>query len=203
MNLNILLPGEAVESAFKKPSLLTALVLVLLPAIASIAAKMLFGVQIGLENAAYGIVLSYVGFFALAIIAFALAWILNNQATKGKFVPFFCALSLVKIISLVIVLLSFLTMPLYLSPEAMQMALQAGNSANGEMAVAQASNFLASNQGAVNLPVFAAFLLIGALLTVYGIYVLYLCIKGLAGGKKLSSILITVIALIILGLVPL
>lgn len=202
MNLNVLRPRQAVESAFEKPSLLLAFILVLLPALASIAGRMLYGVQVKPGNAIYGIVLSYVTFFALALVVFALAWLWKKQATKGKFVAFFCALSLVKVVSLAIVLLSFLTMPLYLSPGAMQAGLQAAGSANSEMATAQISDFIASNPAAVNLPVFYAFLLIAALLTVFGIYLIYLCVKRLGEGKRLASILITVIALIVLGLLP-
>ena len=43
----------------------------------------------------------------LALVLFFLAMLVNRQATKSKFIEFFSALSIVKIVTLVIVIISF------------------------------------------------------------------------------------------------
>ncbi len=202
MNLNILHPGKAVEAAFEKPSLFVALVLILLPSLASSAGRMLYAAPVDLSGALYGIVLAYVSFFVLALVIFFLAWLVNRQATKGRFAAFFCALSLIKVASLVIVLISFLTMPLYLSEGAMEVALQAGKSSSPEMAAMQLSDFVAANPEAVNLAVLVVLLAITFIISLWAVYLIFKSIKTLAQTGRLAAIALTVIALIIVGLLP-
>jgi len=68
---------------------------------------------------------------------------------------------------------------------------------------AQTTEFLDTNPDAVNLPIFGLFMLIGIAITVWGIYLLFLCIKKLTEGKTLTALIVTIVTLIIMGVIPL
>jgi len=201
MNLNILKPGQAVESAFKKPNIPLALLLVLLPSLAFIGGRMAYGVQV-LDRALYEIVLGYVSFFVLVLVVLALGIIANRKKIAGKMPGLISALSLLQIIALATLILSFALLPLVASPATIEFAVQAGKSASTEMTVAQVEEFLLENPEAVNFTALAVFLAIGLALSVLGLYMLYLTAKKLTESRTLTALLITIVAIIVIGLLP-
>jgi hypothetical protein len=201
MNLNLLKPTKAVESAFEKPNIVIALALVLLPALGSIAGKMVFGLPAG-NSAVYFIVTGYIRFFVFALVAFALSLILNSKAAKGKLLGLFSALSLTQAIALAIIILSVLTAPLWLSPEAMGAIANAAQSPDPHVQYQLISDFVEGNSNAVNVPVLSLFLLASLALLILAVYVTYLSIKKTAECRTLAAILLTLIAFTIVGLLP-
>jgi len=202
MDFNILKPKKAVEAAFEKPNIVFALVLVLLPPIASIAIASFSGILAGIERIAYSIVMAYVGFFLLAIIIFVIAWLLNSASVKGKAAGFLSALSLAQIISLAIIVLSFITFPIIVSPQASALMLGGGQLAPEAQAI-EMKAIIDQNPAAINYYALGAMLVVTAALMVWGIYIMYLAVKKLTGSKALVALVITLVALFILGSLPL
>ncbi len=201
MNLNLLKPKQAVESAFQKPNIAIALVLVLLPALGSIAGKMVFGLP-ALNSAAYFIATGYVRFFVLVLVAFALSLVLNAKAAKGKLLGLFSALSLTQAIALAIIILSVLSAPAYLSPAAMNAIANAAQSPDPNVQYQLISEFVEENSNAVNIPILSFFLLTSLGLLIAALYVTYLSIKKTAECRTLAAALLTIIAFTIIGLLP-
>ncbi|MFA4855470.1 MAG: YIP1 family protein [archaeon] len=194
MNLNILHPSKAVDSAFEKPSIPIALVLVLLPSLAFLCGLIVYGQDIS-SFAVYEIILAYVTFFVLVLIVFALGLLFDGKKAKGKFAGTICALSLLQIVSLAFSVLSLIAIPLVLSPEAIQFA---GHASGTD----QISEFLTLNPSAINFAALAVFLAISACLIVWGIYILYKGIRKLTETRAFTSLILAIITLIILGLLP-
>jgi len=201
MNLNILHPGKAVESAFEKPNILLALILVLLPPLASIAGKMVYGVD-ATGTAAYEIMTAYVTFFALLLVIYTLAMLFDAKKTKGKFTGAFSALALIQLTQLSIIIISLLAIPLIFQPETIAFAKQASQSASTEAALTQLAMHIEENPGAINTTNLAAFMLLAAGIATGGIILLYSCIKKLTEARTLPAVLLTIAAIIILGLLP-
>ncbi len=194
MNINIFKPGKAVESAFEKPNLAIALVLVLLPSVAFLGGQMLYGIDIS-GYAIYQIVLAYVTFFILGLIVYALGIIFNGKKEKGQLLKVLSAVSLLQIVSLTIIILSLLTINLVFSPEAIEFAATAEN-AN------QIGEFIAANPASVNLAFFAIALIIAIALTVLGIFILYKCIRKVTGTRAFTALVLAAVILLIFGILP-
>ncbi len=203
MDFNILKPKKAVEAAFEKPNIGIALILVLLPALVAIAESFVRQGAFDLEGAVSGIVLAYLAFFLLAIIIFLLGFLVNPKAVKGKAAGLLTSLSLIQIISLFVIVLSIATMPLVISSQAMEMLSTASSAPSQEIRAVNIGNFLAQNPAAINIPVLGILLAITFAAFVLGIYLIYLSVRKLTGSRKLVALLFTLIAMLILGLLPL
>jgi hypothetical protein len=187
-------PSKAIQSAFEKPNIAIALVLVLLPSIVFLAGLALYGIDIA-PFAAYEIVIGFVTFFVLALVVFALGLIFDGKRASGRFLGTFCALSLMQIVSLAFVLLSLIATSMVFSPDAIEFSKRAGS-------FNQVSTFLALNPGSVNVAAFGVFLAISACLIVAGIYLLYRAIRSLTETRAFTALILAIITLIILGLIP-
>lgn len=201
MNINIFRPGKAVESAFENPNILLALALVLLPSLASIAGRMAYGID-ATGNAIYEIALAYITFFVLLLVVFALGLILDAKKTKGKFVSVFSALSLIQVTQLLIIVVSFLVVPLVFSPETIAFAIQASQASDTGMATLQLTEYVSETPGAVNVPILGFVAIAGTAIALLGMYILYLCIKKLTETRTITAAMLTLVALVILGLLP-
>ncbi len=195
MNLNIFKPAQAVESAFEKPNLAIALLLVLLPTIAFLAGLMLYGFDV-LGFVVYEIVVAYVIFFILGLIVYATGIIFNGEKAKTQLLEVLSATALLQIVSLIFVILSFLTINLVFSPEAIEFATTAEN-------LDQTGGFIAANPGSVNLIFFAISTIIAIALIALGIYILYKIIRKLTETRAFTSLILAAIILFILGIIPL
>lgn len=198
MNLNVLRPGNAVKSCFEKPSLVLALVLALLPSLVVLGGKAMYGVSVS-ETALETIVLGYVRFFALFLVILAMGLLLEFKKARSRMLGLFSSLSLLQILQLAFAIVSLIAMPLILSPETIDFALKAGQSPNSDMVFGQIQEFVALNPEAGNPAGLVALTLIGLAITVWGIYLLYKTTKAFLESKGVTAILLTVIALIIMG----
>ena len=194
MNLNIFKPGQAVDAAFEKPNLAIALVLVLLPSLAFLGGQMLYGFDVS-GYAIFEIVLAYVMFFILGLVVYAVGIVFNGEKAKNQLLQVLSAVSLLQIVSLIFVVLSFLTMNLVFSPETIEFAVSAENPN-------QIGGFIAANPGSVNLVFFAIFTIIAIALIALGIYILYKCIRKITKTRAFTSLVLAAIILFILGIVP-
>jgi len=195
MNLNIFKPEQAVESAFEKPNLAIALLLVLLPTLAFLGGLMLYGFDIS-EFAIYEIVLAYIIFFILGLIIYATGIIFNGEKAKNQLLEVLSATALLQLVSLIFIVLSFLTINLVFSPAAIEFAITAENTD-------QISNFITANPGAVNPIFFAIFTIIAIALVILGIYILYKTIRNITETRAFTSLVLTAVILFILGIIPL
>ena len=117
MNLNIFKPGQAVDSAFEKPNLTIAMILVLLPTLAFLGGLMLYGFDIS-GYAIFEIAIAYIIFFILGLVVYATGIIFNGEKAKKQFLEVLSATALLQIVSLIFIILSFLTINLVFSPAA-------------------------------------------------------------------------------------
>ena len=194
MNLNILKPSQAIDAAFEKPNLAIALVLVLLPSLAYLAGQMLYGFDI-LGYTIYEIVLAYVTFFILALVIYAIGLVFNGEKAKGQFKQVLSAVSLLQLVSLAFIVLSFIAMRLVFSQKLIEFAAKATNPN-------QISGFIAASPGSVNYVFFAISTVIAIALTVLGICLLYKCIRKITETRAFTSIVLAIIILFILGILP-
>jgi len=197
MNLNIFKPGQAVRDAIEHPNFVLALILVLLPSLAALIGKMNFEEQI-LMGAVYPIVLTFITFFLLSLVVFVLCKLVGGKSNKS-FVGLFSALSLIKIVSLVIVVLSLVAMPLILSPEASKFMQERAENRNSGAMVIQAGEFFEENPNAVNLPVLGAFLFITLLFVIFALDLVYTAVKEFTGAKWVTALVVTIVAFVIQG----
>jgi len=195
MNLNIFKPGQAVDSAFEKPNLTIALLLVLLPTLAFLGGLMLYGFDI-LEYAIFEIVLAYVIFFILGLVVYATGIIFNGEKAKSQLLEVLSATALLQIVSLIFIVLSFLTINLIFSPAAIEFATTAENPN-------QIGGFIAANPGSVNLVFFAILTIIAIALITLGIYILYKTIRKITETRAFTSLVLAAVILFILGIIPL
>ena len=197
MDINILRPGHAVKDAIERPNLALALILVLIPVVVAFAARMDFSEK-ALVAAVYPIVASVVTFFLLTIVIFVLCRLVGSKEKKG-FAGLFSALSLVKIVSLIIVLLSLVAMPLVLSPKATAFLEEKAESRNSGLVAVQAEQFFEENPDSFNMPVFGAFLFVTLLLLIFALDLVYTAIKEFTGAKWLTALVLTIVAFIVQG----
>jgi len=202
MDLDILHPGKAVESAFEAPNLVLALVIVLLAPVASVGGRFLYSLPVTAEGAIYTVAFAYVSFFLLAIVAFVLAMLFNAKAAKGKFMGLFSALALTRIVALVVEIFSIATIPLYVSPKAMAVIVEVSSSPNLQLMVNKLNDLIASSPDAINVGVFSILLAIGFAIMLFGAYIAYLAVRKLASSSRWAAIGLTAIAFIIVGALP-
>jgi len=203
MNLNVLKPGKAVEQAFEKPNVPLALVLVLLPALASIAGSFAFGTAPKIEAMAYSVIMAFLTFFVLTVVVFLLGFLVNPKAAKGKGSGLLSALALAQILSLFVILVSFAAIPLVVAPQAMEMLAEAGSSPSPEIRAVQINSFLTQNPTAINLPALAVFLAVAFAAFILGLYIIYLAVKRFTESRKLVALALMLISMLILGFLPL
>ena len=100
---------------------------------------------------------------------------------------------------LIFVVISIVSIPLLLSPEAIDFARMAGKSSNETVVINQVTEFVEANPDAANLFAMAVFLVIGAVLALWGVYITYRCIKRLLDSKPITALLLTIVAFAIIG----
>jgi len=198
MNLNIFKPGQAVKDAIEHPNFVLAMILVLLPSIVAFVAKMNFSEQ-ALAGALGPIVVNAVTFFLLVLVVFVLCKLVGSKSNKS-FDGLFSALSLMKIVSLAVVLLSLVAMPLTLSPEAAEFSREKAESKNPGLLEIQVGTFIEENPDAVNMPVLGAFLFITLLFLIFALDLVFTAVKEFTGAKWVTALVITIVAFIIQGI---
>ncbi len=196
MNLNILHPRQAVDAAFDKPSIGTALGLVLLAAIVWLAQRFIVAGAVDLQTAAFAVLSSYVRFFLLVVIVFILGLLLNRTAAKGKFAALFSALSLIQVLWIAGYVLSIIAFFLIAQPVAV--GWEAGESSL--IAGMKAYSAVEVSLQQINLGVFAAFLVIAGAIGLYGLYLVYLAVRRFASVGFWGGLLAAIVATAVSGI---
>ncbi len=200
MNLNVLKPRQAVESAFEKPNPGLAIALVFISCLASLAMPIILGVQIDLVGFAVNtVVSSYLSFLALAVLIYIAAFVLRGKdSITGQFSGIVSALGLLWIPILAGIIISLVLAPSILSPEVLTLAKEYQAGEIGAYAFASEVAFIA--EGILGtLYLFAAvFLVIGLV----NLYLLYRIVSKLFDFKILGNLVVMAAILFLLGFLP-
>ena len=195
MDLNILSPGKAVRLAFEKPSVPMALGLVLAASLAWVCISYLTLGGISVERAASAVMLSYVQYFVIAVIVFAIGLILAGKAAGKKFAGTLSAIALLQIVWIVTYVLSaaaqFLLFP-------GGFPVNPTNPGNMALTAEQISGALQGMAG-VNIALLYGILAVSFLVTLYGAFLVYLTMKRLTQAGRLGSLLAALAAFAIIG----
>ena len=197
MNLNIFSPGKAVAAAFEKPNVALALGLVLASAIIWLLQVFLITKQVDAVLAAIAVARSFVSFIVFLPIIFALCFILNRKALKGKFSGLLSALALLQIIQIIVYIISIISFSLVIPAN---VAAEI-TSVKGDVfsAAAQITEILNENIGSINMPIYYAFEAITTLFELFGLYICCLSVKKAADSGTIAAILVSLAAFIIIA----
>jgi hypothetical protein len=200
MNLNVLKPRQAVESAFEKPNPGLAIALVFISCLASLAMPIILGSQIDLVGFAINtVVSSYVSFLVLAVLIYIAAFVLKGKdSVTGQFSGIVSALGLLWIPILVAIIISLVLAPSILSPEVLTLAKEYQAGEIGAYAFASEVAFIAEGIMGTVYIFTVVFLAIG----LFNLYLLYNIIKKIFDLKILGNILVMLVILFILGFLP-
>ena len=116
MELNIFRPKQAVESAFKNPTVGSAAFIVVLAWIVPILALAAQGLGISIGNEIIRLVQSFVWFALGAAIIYIAAFAIKGNKVSGKFTAILSAWSLVWVVLIIGTLLMAILLPLSVSP---------------------------------------------------------------------------------------
>lgn len=197
MNLNVFRHGKAVASAFEKPNVLLALVLVGV-------AIALAGVNLVLNASApdwnvflvESVLKEYARFIALGILIFIAGMVLNRQNMKGKFTGVFSALGLTYVITIIVSVLSLVIGRLVFKPEFLHALGQAKTFE--EMAMT-ALLWSSADPSAVNWTLLTVALVIGALLLVYQLFLVYKIISFVSKHRPWLNLIALIAILVVFG----
>ncbi len=198
MNLNIFSPAKAVDAAFEKPNVALALGLVLAAAIVELILRAFLVLkQASIELAAIAVAGSFVSFIVFALIVFALCFILNRKALKGKFSGLLSALALLQIIWISVYIISIIS---FFSVFPANVAAEL-NKVEGDVfaAAVQVNQILNANIDSINIPLFYAFEAITALIGLFGFYIACLSVKKATDSGAIAAILVSLVAFIIIA----
>ena len=200
MNLNVLKPRQAIESAFEKPNPGLAIALVFVSCLASLAMPIILGVQVDLVGFAINTVISsYLSFLALAVLIYIAGFLLKGKdSITGQFSGIVSALGLLWIPILVGIIISLVLAPSILSPEVITLAKEYKAGEIGAYAFAGEVAFIAQGiMGTIYL--FAAVFIVLAL---FNLYLLYRIVSRLFDFKILGNLVVMAAILFLLSFLP-
>lgn len=200
MNLNVLKPRQAVESAFEKPNPGLAIALVFISCLATLALPIFIGAQIDLAGFVINTVISsYLSFFVLAVLIYIAAFVLKGKdSVAGQFPGIVSALGLLWIPILAGIIISFVLVPTILSPEVLTLAKEYQAGEIGAYAFASEVAFITEGVLGTLYLFVAVFLVIGLI----NLYLLYRVISKLFEFKILVNLAIMAVILLLLGFLP-
>ncbi|GEM_PF-3998903 len=197
MNLNIFSPGKAVQSAIDRPDARVALLLVLIPTIASAIGSLFFQFPIQWAGIGIGLLKSIANWIILGILVYLAAYLVNGKALRGKFAGVLSAVSLVWIVSLLATLLGIIFFMTAFPASAMNVLRL---NATGQLSPAETGQQLSeilSQSGFVNGTLALVFFGIGIILLALALLLLYRTISDLAPKNRILTKLILLIAVLI------
>ncbi|MDO8537454.1 MAG: YIP1 family protein [archaeon] len=190
-------PRKEIAEAIDNPNMLMAIVLVLLPTLVGYMALVNYGFEQNQIIFVFSL-LSEIAFWILTALIIALiVFLFKRESLKQKFAGILAALSLLKVVGLLLTLL-IVSMPLALPPNLTNsfIQLEKGNLSPNEF-VAQFNNVLASNPETINET--ALFVLLGftVLLIIFSLWLYYEIISQLMHSSIPKTVLAWLIILII------
>tara|TARA_Y100000310_G_scaffold345478_1_gene465455 strand:+ start:8666 stop:9295 length:630 start_codon:yes stop_codon:yes gene_type:complete len=208
MNLNVLKPMQAIDSAFEKPNVALALILVLVAGIIAAVTPLTFGLQIDLAASALAIIGYYIGFILLAVLVYVAAFILKGkEAVSGKIPGIISGLGLMMIPVIVSLIVVIVVVQMILPPFAVSLAqdLQTGAVAVEDIPT-WVNHLYDQNIDSINFTGFYALSGLLVLIGLFNVYLLYRIINKLIGYRLIPTLIIIfaimVIVNVLQGLLP-
>ncbi len=200
MDLNILSPKKAVESAFEKPNIPIALGLVLVAAVVWLALAFLMSGVISAEVALLAVVSGLLKFVALAAIVFVIGMILSGKTAKGHFSGTLSAVSMLQILGIVTYVISTAAF-FMLFPKGVPAGVDL-NSGDMLTVAVQLYGAIAPSLESINFGLLYALWAVAAGLQLFGLYLISLAMRRLAGTGWFGSLVAAAIALAAVSLLP-
>lgn len=200
MNLNVLSLHNSIESAFEKPNVLLALVLVIVPVLIAALFYLFTGALV--DWAAFAleqVVKRYVLFFVLAVLVFAIGLVFNNKEMRGRFAEVVSALGLIYVIAIIIALISLLS-PLLLAPGFFSAVQNFAKSGTVEELSTNILFLQSVMPQGINLGLLTVFLIAGLILLLYQLVIFYKIISFVSKQKPWINLALLVLLLFIIGL---
>jgi len=201
-NLNILNPRQAVEANLQAPTPILALALVLVASIVALLQPLMLGLYINPVAFLVNFVLSsYIKFFILAIVVYALLLVLKKENSAGKLPGIVSTLGLLQIPVIVLLVVSGLTAPMVISPITTELMQEASHGEADVDTLMLQLAFLDENEyELVNFTAFYTLLGLAIVIGIINLYILYLLASRLFQYRVGANILVLIAALIITGL---
>lgn len=197
MKINPIKPKESVQSCIDRPDMRLALVLTLLPPLVSTIGTALFGFPIIPATTALSFVRSIANWLLISIAAYVILYLFKGKTLQGKFSGVASAISLLWIVSLLLTLIGFVFVPLAFSGEILQQGkMLATGQIGADDFVAAAQTELEKGGQPFGFEVGLVFMLLGALLTLFSFYLVYLLVRDLYASRVLSNLVVTLLILI-------
>ena len=173
MSCNIFTPRKTIRSVLENPSIVKALLIVLLSSIAGIVVGIATGFAFNAGLTIINIVLNYVHFFVAVIVFYVIARIIRGGEFQHSVKTVASAVSLMWIFALIFTLL-WLAVPAFVPAEVMGTMQQISGS---EMASADAQlailNIVEQEEGGINFVGISGLAVVVILLTIFAFYFFY------------------------------
>ena len=190
-------PRKEIQEAIDNPNMVVAFILVLLPTLVGFLALTNFGFE--QDQIVFLLsLLSEIAFWILTALVIALAvFLAKKESMKQKFTGILAALSLLKVIGLVLTLL-IVSMPLALPPNLTNsfIQLQKGNLSPNEF-VNQFNTQLTTNPDTISEAPLYVLIVFTVILALYGLWLYYEIVSQLLHSSKLKTLIVWLIILII------
>jgi len=190
-------PGKTIEDAFKKPDMVTAIILVILSGIIGIIGSALYGFGIHWGNVLLKLFSNIVFWLILSALLYLLLFFFKRYEIRGKFSGVASCLSLFGMIGAVLSIV-FLLFPFALSSPLFGMLKQyeAKNISMTEFAQGFAT-VLSEQPNSINLSLIAAIFVVSLILVIYAFILSYLLISRTAKLSIPKNLLIWIAFLVI------
>lgn len=202
MEINVFSPRNSVKSALLQPDLKSVAVLVLVSAILSIIFTILSGMAVSPLQVFLSIARSFLVLLVLSVVLYGLFHIVKGEHNaKGKFQGIVSAVSMVYIAVIVLTIVSFILTPMVFSKNFSSIMKQAQQGTiSAETAKEQFNLIMSKDPNAINPAMGFVFVILGAIITVWGLYWLYVLVSELFEMKGLRNLAMFLFWLIIAGI---
>lgn len=191
-------PKNTVKDAIEHPSIKLAVILVLLPLIIAAIGSHLFGFHVRIDSLIIKFIAEIILWLVTALVLLIIIYFFGMKQIRTKFSGIITALSLVKVILSLFLLIAILMLPLSISSEIIHSFAEFED---GEIGVnelsANISEELNNNPNAFNPVIFMLFVLIGLILFLLTLYVYY-CIISVSSGFSMAKNIIVWIAFMVI-----
>ncbi|MFH1544951.1 MAG: YIP1 family protein [archaeon] len=193
-------PKNTVKNAIEHPSIKLAVFLILLPLIIAAIGSYLFGFQVAIDSIIIKFIAEIILWLITALVLLIIIYLFGMKQIRTKFSGIITALSLVKLILSLFLLIAILMLPLSISSEIIHSfaEFEEGEIGTNELS-AKISEELNNNPNAFNPVIFMLFALIGLILFLLTLYIYYCIISVSSGFSMGKSIIVWIAFIIILG----
>lgn len=186
-------PRKEIQEAIENPNMVMAIILVLLPSLVGFMALVNYGFPQNQTTFVLSL-LSEIAFWILTALVLAIVvFLVKKESLKQKFSGILAALSLLKVVGLILTLL-IISAPLALPPNLTQsfIQLEKGNLSPNEFV----NNFnaqLTSNPETINETALTVIMVFSVILIVYGLWLYYEIVSQLLHSSKILTLIVWLI----------